>query len=76
LPIITWYPFPTYLLIFPEKNQGILAGEYDSPGRMIRVEANSYHKNSFKLRRNGEAFLFALFQNQMTEVSSLLMGIS
>jgi hypothetical protein len=35
---------PTYLLIFPEKNHGILAGKYDLLSGMIRVEANSYHK--------------------------------
>ncbi|MGZ3882351.1 MAG: hypothetical protein ACXVBF_13465 [Flavisolibacter sp.] len=29
VPNITWDPFPTYLLIFPEKNHGILAGKYN-----------------------------------------------
>jgi hypothetical protein len=38
-------PCPTYPLIFPEKNHGILAGEYDPQGGMIRVEANSLLPN-------------------------------
>ena len=29
VPKSSWDPFPTYLLIFPEKNHGILAGKYD-----------------------------------------------
>jgi len=29
---------------------------------MIRVEANNYHKEFFKLRRKGEAFYFKLFR--------------
>lgn len=57
---VTWFPFPTYLLIFPEKNHGILAGRYLR--RRIRVEANNYHKEFFKASSQDEAFSFKPFQ--------------
>jgi hypothetical protein len=40
--------FLPYLLIFPEKNHGILAGKYVRSAAHIRVEANTKRKRIFK----------------------------
>lgn len=58
VPNITWDPFPTYLLIFPEKNHGILAGKYDLSDWDDSGWSQQLLEKISKLRRKGEAFLF------------------
>gem|GEM_PF-6817321 len=50
--------FLPYLLILPEKNHGILAGEYGRGNAAIRVEANRLFKKLNPLHR-GDFYLLA-----------------
>ena len=64
LPIITLVSFPTYPLIFPEKNHGILAGKYDAAPRDDSGWSQQLSQNFSKLRHSTKLFCcVVLFQS-------------